>query len=51
VKAKQPWINRALPAAVLLLAQGCAVGPDYKRPELATPASFSEQGPWKVAEP
>ena len=51
MKAKQPWINRALPAAVLLLAQGCAVGPDYKRPELATPASFSEQGPWKVAEP
>jgi len=39
----------ALPL-VLVLA-GCAVGPDYTRPPVETPAAFSENGPWKAAEP
>ena len=30
---------------------GCAVGPDYRKPEGGAPAAFSETGPWKVAEP
>ena len=41
-----------LPALILLLA-GCAVGPDYKRPDVAatSPAAFAETGPWKIAAP
>jgi multidrug efflux system outer membrane protein len=42
--------SAALSALAALLA-GCAVGPDYKRPDVPTPAAFSEKGPWKVAEP
>lgn len=33
------------------LLGGCAVGPDYKRPETPAPATFVEPGPWKVATP
>ena len=38
----------------LLLAcalTGCAVGPDYKRPEAATPAAYKEAGDWIVGKP
>jgi multidrug efflux system outer membrane protein len=42
---------RALGAGALLVASGCAVGPDYKRPAVDTPAAYSESGPWKVAAP
>ena len=41
-------------AAALALAlafAGCAVGPDYKKPDTPTPAAFSATGPWKVAAP
>jgi NodT family efflux transporter outer membrane factor (OMF) lipoprotein len=37
-----------------LLAAGCAVGPDYKRPDAPVPAGFKEQPPpgtWKAAQP
>ncbi len=34
-----------------LLLTGCAVGPDYRRPDVATPAAFKEAGDWKPAEP
>jgi NodT family efflux transporter outer membrane factor (OMF) lipoprotein len=37
-------------AGVSLLA-GCMVGPDYKRPSAPTPATFKEQGEWKIAQP
>ena len=30
---------------------GCAVGPDYQRPEVSTPPAFVETGPWKAATP
>jgi multidrug efflux system outer membrane protein len=43
-------IGRLTPAAVLLLA-GCAVGPDYHKPDVPTAAAYSEPGPWKVAQP
>ena len=33
------------------LLAGCAVGPDYKRPEVQTPAAFKESAGWKIAEP
>src|ERR1035438_7132578 len=41
----------AIGAASLLLAAGCTVGPDYKRPDVATPAAFKEDPGWKAAAP
>ena len=41
----------ALGAACLVLAAGCAVGPDFKRPEVKVPAAFKENAGWKVAAP
>jgi NodT family efflux transporter outer membrane factor (OMF) lipoprotein len=40
-------------AGILMLAGGCAVGPNYKRPATPTPQVFKEQPPegWKQAEP
>ena len=31
-------------AVLLLFAAGCAVGPDYKRPDLAAPPAWQEGG-------
>jgi NodT family efflux transporter outer membrane factor (OMF) lipoprotein len=36
---------------LLAVLAGCAVGPDYKRPEVALPAAFKENPGWKVATP
>lgn len=33
------------------LVAGCAVGPDFKRPEMAVPATFKEDAGWKAAAP
>jgi NodT family efflux transporter outer membrane factor (OMF) lipoprotein len=40
-------------AALLMLFLGaCAVGPDYKKPDVAIPAAYKEQqGPWRLAQP
>lgn len=35
---------RIVLAAALALAAGCAVGPDYERPDVATPAAYLEAG-------
>ena len=40
----------ALLLGVLMLT-GCAVGPDYNRPDVAVPAAYKEAGDWKPAEP
>ena len=37
--------------ACCLLLSACAVGPDYKRPDVATPAAFTEDDTWKTAKP
>jgi NodT family efflux transporter outer membrane factor (OMF) lipoprotein len=43
---------RRLPVAIALIAlTGCAVGPDYHRPDTAVPAAFKESQNWKTAEP
>ncbi|MCE4070734.1 efflux transporter outer membrane subunit [Pseudomonas nitroreducens] len=42
------------PMAALALAvalAGCAIGPDYQRPELTVPASFKEGEGWQLAKP
>ena len=41
----------ALAALSAALMAGCAVGPDYKRPEVALPPAFKESPGWKVAAP
>lgn len=44
-------LSRLSAISFLILVSGCAVGPDYVRPTIDTPAAFKEQGPWKTAEP
>jgi NodT family efflux transporter outer membrane factor (OMF) lipoprotein len=41
----------ALALVALIALAGCAVGPDYRRPETAVPAAFKEAQNWKAAEP
>ncbi|HET6308500.1 MAG TPA: efflux transporter outer membrane subunit [Rhodopila sp.] len=36
---------------VCLTMAGCTVGPDYKRPEAASPPAFKELAGWKIAQP
>ncbi|MCQ4347143.1 efflux transporter outer membrane subunit [Pseudomonas stutzeri] len=44
--------HKFAPALALTLAlAGCAIGPDYQRPELNTPAAFKQAEGWKAAEP
>jgi NodT family efflux transporter outer membrane factor (OMF) lipoprotein len=40
-----------LACAASMLAAGCAVGPDYKRPAAPVPAAFKEAPGWKQATP
>jgi NodT family efflux transporter outer membrane factor (OMF) lipoprotein len=35
----------------MTLLGGCAVGPDYVRPTMDTPAAYKESKDWKIAEP
>lgn len=47
-------LNRTLPSALLasmLVLSGCAVGPDYVKPDMQVPAAFKEQQGWKTAQP
>lgn len=43
------WKPAALAAAVLLA--GCAVGPDYRKPEVETPVSWKLDAPWQQGTP
>lgn len=48
----RPNPSRSLLALALCAAlAGCAVGPDYKRPELSVPAAFKEGEGWRLAQP
>ena len=49
ILARRSWPTIA--AAVLWLAAGCAVGPDFKRPEVKVPVAYKEDPNWKVAAP
>ena len=56
-----PNFRVASPVVLLLLAAGCSVGPNYKRPTAAAPPAFKEQPPvnfkeaeaagWKPSQP
>jgi NodT family efflux transporter outer membrane factor (OMF) lipoprotein len=50
---KLDWnrIKYATLAAPLVLLSACAVGPDYVKPNVETPAAFKEQAGWKIAQP
>ena len=41
----------AVVVAGATLLTSCAVGPDYQRPAVQTPAAFKEATDWKIAEP
>ena len=49
------WARRAGPLLLALSALapfiGCAVGPKYKTPTVATPPAYKETGNWKTAQP
>ncbi len=38
-------------AVVIALLGGCTVGPDYRRPDVETPAAYKEDQGWAVAQP
>jgi NodT family efflux transporter outer membrane factor (OMF) lipoprotein len=50
---KPPKCRLKLLAAIapLALLSACAVGPDYKRPDVEQPAAFKEAAGWKMAQP
>jgi NodT family efflux transporter outer membrane factor (OMF) lipoprotein len=50
VRRTSPLKLTALASVSVWLA-GCAVGPDYVRPQMEVPAAFKETSAWKVAEP
>jgi NodT family efflux transporter outer membrane factor (OMF) lipoprotein len=43
--------RQAFVLAFLLPLAGCAVGPDYTRPDAAVPQAYRGTGEWKVAQP
>jgi NodT family efflux transporter outer membrane factor (OMF) lipoprotein len=43
--------RRGLVLAAVIALGGCMVGPDYVRPDVATPAAYKEMTGWKRAEP
>jgi NodT family efflux transporter outer membrane factor (OMF) lipoprotein len=44
-------LTQSLSLSLAVLLAGCAVGPDYVRPQIDMPQAFKEQGPWKNAQP
>ncbi len=44
-------LQKSAYAILLCLLGACAVGPDYVRPAVETPAAFKEAKGWKQAEP
>ncbi len=44
-------IRTAALACLVVLAAGCSVGPDYKRPVVVSAAAYKEQDGWKPSEP
>jgi NodT family efflux transporter outer membrane factor (OMF) lipoprotein len=48
---KKILISKMLLLVLLLIISGCAVGPDYKRPDAPVPSSFKELKGWREALP
>src|SRR5260221_5964702 len=47
----RPSFRLAMALATLAAVSACAVGPDYQRPEAATPGTYKEIDGWKPSEP
>ena len=45
------WIQLIATATPLALLCACAIGPNYVRPSVESPANYKETGDWKVAQP
>jgi len=45
------WIPAFAGMTAILLSSACAVGPDYEKPPVETPAAFKESGEWKQSAP
>ena len=45
------WLRGAAALLLALSLGGCALGPDYQRPALATPAQFKQAEGWSAALP
>jgi len=41
-RTSAPWLRRLLPALLAAGAAGCALGPDFARPQVAEPAAYRE---------
>ncbi|MCJ8178540.1 efflux transporter outer membrane subunit [Pseudomonas viridiflava] len=51
-KTNHRWLVRPLAMGLcVLLLSACAVGPDYHKPDMATPANFKAAAGWKQATP
>jgi len=51
MKRKTTAFTAAMLLAGCIVLYGCAVGPDYKRPDVETPSSFKESADWQPARP
>jgi NodT family efflux transporter outer membrane factor (OMF) lipoprotein len=46
---KTPWLRILL--VLVVLAPGCAVGPNYRTPTIETPPAYKEAADWRPAQP
>jgi multidrug efflux system outer membrane protein len=44
-------LKHAVSLALVSACMGCAVGPDYVKPVVATPAGWHPEAPWQAAQP
>jgi len=44
-------VKHAVSLALVSACMGCAVGPDYVKPVVATPAAWHPEAPWQAAQP
>ena len=44
-------VRHALSLALISACTGCAVGPDYVKPVVATPSDWHAEAPWQAAQP
>jgi len=47
----QSLLRLSSAALLLIFVAGCAVGPNYHRPDVATAPAWKEQPPWRAADP
>src|SRR6185369_8328508 len=52
ISMERTTLRRSLVACLLsLMVAGCAVGPDYTKPQVEIPGRYKESGQWKPAQP